>query len=189
MMGRTRRTRSQAPAAIDDRPAVELPSLEIGAPRASCFAGIDPGLEGCLAILRPGGRVTLADTPTLATGKGTRRDYDLAAMFDLVLGLPPGITVVIEQVQTDPKFGCVQSFRLGQGFGLWLGLLTAAAHPIERVTPQRWKGAMLAGLPKEKSASVLRAKELFPGADLRLKKHHNRADALLLAEWGRRNLR
>lgn len=50
------------------------------------------------------------------------------------------------------------------------------------------KKEMLAGRGKEKDASRLRALELFPHLqeELKLKKHHNRADALLIAEWGRR---
>ena len=41
-------------------------------------------------------------------------------------------------------------------------------------------------LGKDKEASRLRAMQLYPGADLRLKKHHGRAESLLLACYGLR---
>ncbi len=75
-------------------------------------------------------------------------------------------------------------FTIGVGFGAWLGLLGALEIPYTRVRPARWKHALgLRG--KDKEAARLRAQQLFPSADLQLKKHHGRAEALLLASYGR----
>ena len=56
---------------------------------------------------------------------------------------------------------------------------------VDRVRPQAWKRCY--GLGAEKYASLLKAKALYPSladTDLRLAKHHNRAEALLLAHFG-----
>jgi hypothetical protein len=53
-------------------------------------------------------------------------------------------------------------------------------------TPNVWKKAM--GLKADKEQARLRAMQLFPTAALRRKKHHNRAEALLLALDGQRHI-
>lgn len=96
--------------------------------------------------------------------------------------------VFLEQVHSMPKQGVASSFNFGRGFGLWEGLLAGMRFPYTLVSPQRWKKAMLADMAKDKGASVLRAKQLFPNCveQLKLVKDHNKAEALLLAEYGRR---
>lgn len=61
---------------------------------------------------------------------------------------------------------------------------------FEIVNPQTWKRAMMPGEARDKEAARLRAIQLFPSVaeDLKRKKDHNRAEALLLAEWGRRRM-
>jgi crossover junction endodeoxyribonuclease RuvC len=56
--------------------------------------------------------------------------------------------------------------------------------PYTPVRPVVWKKTFSLG--KDKEASRLRAMQLFPGADLRQKKNHGRAEALLLALYGAR---
>ena len=56
--------------------------------------------------------------------------------------------------------------------------------PVTKVTPGVWKKHFkLTGTGKEESR--LRALELYPELhdQLKLKKHHNRAEALLMARW------
>jgi crossover junction endodeoxyribonuclease RuvC len=69
-----------------------------------------------------------------------------------------------------------------------LGILAALNIPHELITPQSWKKSMMNGQPKEKDASRLVVMRLFPEVSdrLQLKKHHGRADALLIAEFLRR---
>jgi crossover junction endodeoxyribonuclease RuvC len=64
-----------------------------------------------------------------------------------------------------------------------VGLLAALQIAYTTVRPAIWKRAL--GLGKDKEAARLRAMQLFPAADLRRKKDHGRAEALLLAWWGR----
>jgi crossover junction endodeoxyribonuclease RuvC len=152
------------------------------------FCGIDPGLDGCLAVIEETGQITFWDVPTLESVPG-RREYDLPAIVDLLLGLPVGdILVGIEKVHAMPKNGSIANFSMGVSFGMWTALLTAAETPFEIILPTRWKKLLMADQGKTKDASRQVATRLFPqaAAMLNLKKHHNRADALLIAEYMRR---
>jgi crossover junction endodeoxyribonuclease RuvC len=92
---------------------------------------------------------------------------------------------VIEEAQAMPGQGVRSMFTIGVGFGVWLGLLATLDIPYTRVRPSVWKPSMgLRGQDKE--AARLRAQQLFPQADLRHKRDHGKAEALLLAEYGRR---
>lgn len=97
---------------------------------------------------------------------------------------------VIEKVHALPREGVTSSFN----FGYINGLLTMAAtiyfDEVVFVTPMKWKkdlGLTESGLEyrEKKDKARLFAIELFPQAakDLRLKKHNDRAEALLLTEW------
>lgn len=154
------------------------------------YIGIDPGLDGAVAVIDVVfNRVRLLDVPTLSVG--TKREYDAAGMAALLREFEPdnfGGVAVIESVHSMPEQGVASSFAFGKGLGIWLGILAALQIPHELVTPQRWKKTVMDGMAKEKDASRQRAIQLFPAAaaDLKLKKHHGRADALLMAEFKRR---
>lgn len=148
--------------------------------------GIDPGLTGSVAILNAGGTLhDLVDTPTLTVKvqRGTRQVYDapgLVALLQPYAGL--NSHVVIEESQAMPGQGSRSMFTIGLGYGLWLGILASLQMPYTAVRPQVWKRTL--HLSRDKEASRLRAQQLFPGAELRRKKDHGRAEALLLAYYG-----
>ena len=148
--------------------------------------GIDPGLSGAVAILDDTGvLMALHDVPTLTlrTSRGVKQEYDLPGLAHLLAPYAvPGVHVFIEESQPMPGQGVRSMFTIGVGFGLWLGVLAALAVPYSRIRPAMWKRAM--GVGKDKEQCRLRAQQLFPSADLRLKKHHGRAEALLLAYHG-----
>ncbi len=158
------------------------------------FIGIDPGLDGAAAILPDG---ILIDTPTLTVqgkGKSKKREYNVQAMAVALRPYhtgPGSIQIAwgaVEKVHAMPGQGVTSMFSMGVGVGLWRGILAGLLIPYEHPTPQRWQKMMLDGMGKGKDASRLRAIELFPhlADQLSLKKHHGRADALLLAEYARR---
>ena len=160
------------------------------------YIGIDPGLDGAVAAIDGcDGTVQFFDTPTLEVtgGKKTRRVYDVGAMAGCLRKFGDEDFVhrhcvcAVESVHSMPDQGTASSFTFGMGFGMWQGILSALKMPYTLVPPQRWKKAMMDGMGKEKDASRVVAMRLFPNADLHLKKHHGRADALLLAEYIRRN--
>jgi hypothetical protein len=150
------------------------------------IVGIDPGLTGALAVLAPDGTLeALYDVPTLTlrTSRGTKQEYDLPGLVALLAPYSgPQSHVLIEESQAMPGQGVRSTWTTGYGYGAWLGVLAALQLPHTRVRPQIWKRAL--GLSKDKEASRLRAMQLYPAADLRLRKHHGRAESLLLAHFG-----
>jgi|SRR5579863_2500429 len=155
------------------------------------FIGIDPGLMGAVAVIGfESGIFSVFDTPVLVIkkGKGFRREYDVPGMVKILQSLPfpESVHCTLESIHAMPGQGVTSMYSIGIGMGLWRGILTALKIPHDLVTPQRWKKAMMDGMGKEKDASRLRASQLFPLVDLSSKKDHGRAEALLLAEYGRR---
>lgn len=166
---------------------------------AKLIIGIDPGLDGAVACL--GETVELFSTPTVTVQKpgtkGKKREYDVAAMRDLLDALRvlavkgSGCFVVIEKSQAFPDQGAVSNFSTGHGYGLWRGLVVGLGLSYELVHPRTWKRSM--GLDSDKKRSILMAKQLFPSTagEYRLPKGRvdsldGKAEALLLAEWCRR---
>lgn len=150
------------------------------------YIGIDPGLGGAVAFVK-GDAASVYDTPHV--GGGVRPEYLVGGMRDLfAMADADDCRAVIEAVHAMPRQGVVSTFRFGRGLGLWEGLLAGLGIPYEMVTPQRWRKDL--GIPNgaDKAASRVRAQQLFPGlADqLARVKDDGRAEALLLAEWRRR---
>lgn len=147
--------------------------------------GIDPGLDGGVALIARDG-VSVFDTPTIQVKK-SKREYAIPEMVRLLRDSDPA-RVIIEAVHSMPRQGVTSSFNFGKGYGLWLGITAALGYPYDLVTPQRWKSVMLDGMAKDKGASRVRAMQLFPLVSDRLArvKDEGRAEALLIAEYGRR---
>jgi hypothetical protein len=152
--------------------------------------GIDPGLSGAVAVLAADGNlVALCDTPvlTLSISRGSRQEYDVPGLCTLLAPYAgPQSHVLIEEAQSMPGQGVRSTWTTGYGYGLWIGVLAALQMPYTPVRPVVWKKAFSLG--KDKEASRLRAMQLYASADLRLKKHHGRAGALLLAYYGQQML-
>jgi len=153
------------------------------------FIGIDPGLSGAVAALDAEGRLLwVEDIPTVKPEKKTA--YDVAGMVDLLLR-SEGATVCIEQAQGMPGQGITSTFRIGEGFGLWRGMVAALRMPLLTVRPATWQKALFKGVAtgsttKEKSVSL--AMQLFPGIALTpgrcRKPKDGRSDAALIARYG-----
>ena len=152
----------------------------------STFIGIDPGASGAIAAINPSG-ISFTDCPTIKTKGKTQPNPTLMATELKRLATPDSI-LIIEAVHALPGQGVTSMFNFGMGYGVWLGAIAALGIPHELVTPQQWKKQF--GLGSDKEASRIVALQLFPlaSAELKLKKHHGRAEALLLAEYLRRKL-
>jgi crossover junction endodeoxyribonuclease RuvC len=169
------------------------------------YIGIDPGLSGAVGVIdedirgdpKIGYLVEVFDTPTMeveSNGK-VRSKYNLIGMADLLnyvyesRGMAERyVTVILEAVHSMPKQGVASSFTFGEGLGIWKGIIAARGFSLELPSPQRWKKAMMTDMGKDKDASRLKAIQLFPSmaSQLARKKDDGRAEALLLAEYGRR---
>lgn len=158
--------------------------------------GIDPGLNGALAIF--GFAVTVIDAPRLDVGKGM---LDVAAIAAWLRQQQPDLVVVEKQQAMAlwdkppcptcgrrPSQGVSSTFTTGYGFGLYVGALEGIGVRYAVVTPQAWQKELYAGMPGVgKERSLLAASRLWPGIKIP-KSRHGRADALLIAEFGRRKL-
>jgi crossover junction endodeoxyribonuclease RuvC len=136
---------------------------------------IDPGLSGAYAIVASDGMIA-EDIPT------TSNEIDGAALARLLRIYRPTIAVV-EHVSSMPKQGVASTFAFGRAYGTVLGVLSALNIPTIKVTPAQWKHHYrLNG--KDKESARTRAIQLFPEVpNLNLKKHHGRAEALLIAKF------
>jgi crossover junction endodeoxyribonuclease RuvC len=150
--------------------------------------GIDPGFTGAIALL--GDKLEVWDAPVLEVNG--RRQMDLHAMVriyrDFVRRFSPLPHVFIERVHSMPGSSPRSMFTFGEGYGAWQGMAVALDFPLTRIEPARWKAAMMDGMGKDKDAARLRAALLFPTyAHLFARKQDDgRAEACLIAEYGRR---
>lgn len=154
--------------------------------------GIDCGLHGAIAVIGSNGDwLETHATPTLATGKGSRRVYDEAAMYELLKDLSRGgqIRCALERQQPMRGQGVTSTFSIADGYGLWRGLLLGLEVPFEVVRAQAWQKAL--GIPPKsgKAGPAELASRLWPDAPLRGPKGgllDGVCDALCIAEWSRR---
>lgn len=154
------------------------------------YAGIDPGFTGAIAFISPDGKTYFVhDAPTREVAftkngkKATRPEFAPGDMVDLLQEYTLR-AIAIEEVTARAGQGVTSMFRFGHGLGLWQGMAIALNIACMKPRPAEWKLAFnLVG--EDKDASRLLAREHFPNAELHLKKHHGRAEALLLAEYAR----
>jgi hypothetical protein len=158
------------------------------------YITIDPGAKGAIAFLC-GREYCVVDIPTFEVDRGKKKKtvFDLVGiveLFDLVkVNDPTRVVCAVEEATVGiPGKGnsAYNGFRVGCSFAMWPLFLHGKGYTVyDDVRPSVWKRAMkLVG--KGKDTSRHKAMKLFPGADLRLKKHHDRAEALLMGEYLRR---
>lgn len=130
------------------------------------------------------------DTPIYSDGKKNRISESDCARCLAEETERDEVHAFIEKVGAMPGQGVTSMFSFGYGFGVWMGILAALKIPHTLVTPQAWKKEMFAGYDKDTDSRVI-ARRLFPvqtEESLSRKKDHGRADALLIAEYGRRHM-
>lgn len=160
--------------------------------------GFDPGLSGAIAILNGDGSERLvADLPTvpLETGGLIKSRIDGRELSRVIRAhVPAGVSVraFVEQVGAmgglgEGKNNAVQTVvSLGRTMGAIEGVLEALGLVPKVVGVQAWKS--MYGLGSNKESAREMARSLFPNVDLHLVRHHNRAEALLIANYGLRKL-
>lgn len=150
------------------------------------IVGIDPGVRGGAALLTERGAVV----ETIAF-KGLK-EKELACAFrawDLRDPLNPP-TVWIEKVGYIRGDGAMGSFTFGSIYGLLRGIVLAQGWEPHYVYPQLWQAAMGCMTGGNKNVSKGKAIALFPEYHAERKRGitHDIADALLIAEYGRRQI-
>ena len=145
-------------------------------------AGFDPGASGAMAIFDENHPLYVFDMPVV------EGHIDPQALVLTLRNHNPQFAIV-EQVHAMPKQGVSSTFKFGRAYGTLIGVLGAEGIETHFVSPQRWKKEMgLSG--KDKDAARQLAIERYPELTDRLhrKKDHGRADALLIGEYGYRNI-
>lgn len=144
------------------------------------FIGIDPGKNGGIALISSKKSFVYAlpysNDSLLLWLRGAKNTSECIAY--------------VETVHAMPGQGVTSMFNFGKNYGYILGVLGAYHIHIVDVTPQKWKKYM--EVTSDKNTSIDLCKRLFPDINLlatpRSKKPHDgMAEALLIAEYGRRH--
>jgi hypothetical protein len=167
------------------------------------YIGIDPGKSGAIAIVRPGN----SEVHNFSTWKEHHAQIQAEIWGEENLD----IFAVIELGQKRMGERAKSAFAFGENCGGWACLLEVLGVPREFVEASKWKKAMgisvtmpkrkpdapkpteeqkkrarAAHKKKLKELSIKRACELFPQMVKEIGKNDNKAEALLIAEYGRR---
>jgi hypothetical protein len=148
------------------------------------FVGIDPGLTGAVAVLC-GEKAEVYDIPTIKKGDGAvKYEIDPAGLGRVLrFGIVNSDKVVaaLERVNSMPGQAASSTFSLGDSFGVCRAVLSLTNLPLMYVTPMAWKKYFK--LTKDKEEARALAIKRYPQVELHLKKHIDRAEALLIATY------
>jgi len=146
------------------------------------FVGVDPGKTGAVAVIDENGAPQWVDDIPRVGG-----EVDAKEFVEMLRELRHMIAcAAIERTQAMPQTPRSVCHSLGMSEGMALAGLLMLEVRIVRPRPSAWKKAM--GVPADKEAAREKAAMLFPAMKHRLQRvsDHNRAEALLLADYARR---
>lgn len=170
--------------------------------KKNLFLGIDPGKDGGITILDDDGKVVeVFKSPQIGS------EFDSHAMSLLIkkYWLDDNykiIHVVLEDIHATHMGGNTSSFTMGEGKGLWRGILTALELPFSLINPKEWQKRIWINTLKQykksesgktdvidtKKTSLLTCKHLFPTQNLLATSrskipHDGIIDSLLIAYY------
>lgn len=170
--------------------------------KENVFIGIDPGKDGAIAVLNDVGEVILVSkSPQIGS------EFDSHGMSHLIEQFYLNekynlVHVVLEDIHATHIGGNTSSFTMGEGKGLWRGILSALSAPFSLIQPKEWQKRIWVNTLKQyklsesgktqvvdtKKTSLLVCKHLFPKQNLlassRSKNTHDGiVDALLIAYY------
>ena len=161
------------------------------------YLGIDPGKGGAIAVIGGGfasSGIEIYPTPVIKATKGKgRTEYNLVRIREILEMTEPDFVTLERSQPLPPKMGgSIANYHRGVSRG-WEWMLVALEIPYQLVAARTWQKMMHAGTPggDTKQRSILAAQRLFPKVNLKRTERcrvadHNFAEALLLAEFGRR---
>jgi len=149
--------------------------------------GIDPGLNGAIAVLKNNKVLDIFDVPVMPEGKKNKRQLNSAQLAKLLKDIiyeKDDVMVVVENVSAMPGQGVTSMFNFGQTFGAIKGICAAMSLPIFFVRPAKWKKHFDL-INSSKDASRTKAIEMYPliSDKLSKKKDVNKSDAILIARF------
>lgn len=156
------------------------------------FVGVDPGLTGSLGIIDQDSRpIAVIDIITrIRNIKETviKKEFDACPtntkLTDRLINYPDHEWHGwIETPFSMPGGNMMGTNSLFQTYGGLLAMMELLGIKTNTIRPVIWKKGL--GLNKKKDYSLELASNLWPTLGLNQKKYHNRAEAMLLAEYGR----
>ena len=168
----------------------KMPEL---AGRATCILGIDPGLDGGLALLLAGcghngyERMLIAKMPVREeiVSRKKRRYVADASLAELIKGWNktyPISAIHLENVHASSQMGVSSAFSFGRTFGCIVGCISGMGlrPKLQFVEPSVWKRKLL--LSANKKDAVAMAKKNWP--TVKFGSHDGMAEAALIALYG-----
>jgi crossover junction endodeoxyribonuclease RuvC len=153
----------------------------------SIILGIDPGLDGAIAVLTEAGElVAIHDMPTLEDGAKGRRAVN-PALFASIIYASQATVAFCELVGPRPTDGTTGAFGFGRSRGIIEGVLAAAGIPLAMIAPPVWKRAANIAPGKENkdsARSVAISRWPSKAALFARKCDFDRAEAALIAVAG-----
>ena len=142
------------------------------------YLGIDPGVSGAAVVICKGKVLRMIDFTNPS---------EVIAQLNEVLDFVSVDLAGLEKVGPAPGQGGRSIFTFGENYGWWQGVLLSLNIPYQLVNPLQWQKGLV---PKKKAKTdrpqLPVARRLFPKAELHLKKHHDRASALMIAHFVQR---
>ena len=162
------------------------------------IVGIDPGMAGAIAFIDYNDSIfesrCIYDMPTLSTeGKGKTKKgvpkkhtvLDEYEVREILLSYDQIDHLYLEKAQSMPGQGAPGTFSYGCSYGIIRGICVGLQIPYTLIHPATWKKVMMKDMDRGKEAAIVKAKQLFPKADIG--KKDGRAEALLIAVYGHKN--
>jgi hypothetical protein len=157
--------------------------------------GIDPGVSGAISFIDHRSAVVV-DLPSIeipGAGRSKRKLCGRGLAEIIRRHVPAGeeAMVVLEDVHAMPSSasGSGANTSLMHSKGVIEGVLGVLRLDIQLINSRTWK--RFYGLTSDKGLSLEAARRLWPElatSSIKLAKHHNRAESLLLANFGLRKL-
>lgn len=165
------------------------------------YVGIDIGLKGAIAIIDPNGEVTTVQMPVIKDQLDLAELYSILDSLTIITTSPQNITVVFEKLGVIFGSSKATAFSMGSQLGAMEMLCVSKSVPYTKVPAKQWQKDMFMGINEitnskgkrdTKAMALLAIKRLFPGMKLTFgeratKPHDGLVDAVLMAEWARRN--
>lgn len=176
---------------------LRLKGLPLSDIKKTIILAVDPGKTGALAFLEHATStlIEVKDMPLLGkhnNGSGEKKrlrlQLDIYGLSSLIDDYCHKIRyAVIEDVHSMPHDGVASAFSFGKTHGIVIGVLASYNIPIYFVQPSVWK-ASLGLIGGDKDMSRAKAGNMFKNKRVYFirKKDHGRAEASLLAHFGKR---
>lgn len=179
------------------RVAMPKTPLKVSEKAEKLFLGIDPGVSGAIAFLRETENGIEASVQDFSSHSSQALEYlqnlasqNFTGTLKIYAGLESYQVYKAQNVQNQAKYV--------SNFGQWLGRLEILGIPTAITHPRTWganfrryidDGTIEVTGNNTKNASLEVARHVYPelAKELRFRKHHNRADAILIAEYVRIN--